>query len=202
MRDFSGQSGLVAPQVANTIFREPVHQLLEKVRKEPYFKWPSKMARDPTKRNQNLGDVRITQGRNSGSNSQRNNSSWPLLGMINVILVAPGRTGSYPTRVMSVSHILAEESDSKPKKFKGASQPILGFSDEDKVGTIQPHDDTLVVTLRIGNYDVSKVMVDQGSGADIIYPDLFKGLNLKLEDLTAYDSPLISFERKAVIPKR
>ncbi|XP_075649949.1 uncharacterized protein LOC142620470 [Castanea sativa] len=44
-------------------------------------------------------------------------------------------------------------------------------------------------------------MVDQGSGADVMYPDLFKGLNLKLEDLTAYDSPLISFKGKAVIPK-
>ncbi|XP_075669910.1 uncharacterized protein LOC142639647 [Castanea sativa] len=44
-------------------------------------------------------------------------------------------------------------------------------------------------------------MVDQGSGADIMYLDLFKGLNLKLEDLTLYDSPLISFEGKAVIPK-
>ncbi|XP_075640604.1 uncharacterized protein LOC142612393 [Castanea sativa] len=44
-------------------------------------------------------------------------------------------------------------------------------------------------------------MVDQGSRADIMYPNLFKGLNLKLEDLTAYDSPLISFEGKAVIPK-
>ncbi|XP_075650240.1 uncharacterized protein LOC142620822 [Castanea sativa] len=45
-------------------------------------------------------------------------------------------------------------------------------------------------------------MVGQDSGADIMYPDLFKGLNLKLEDLTAYDSPLISFEGKAVIGKR
>ncbi|XP_075650049.1 uncharacterized protein LOC142620577 [Castanea sativa] len=44
-------------------------------------------------------------------------------------------------------------------------------------------------------------MVDQGSGADIIYPNLFKGLNLKLEDLIAYDSPLISFEGKAVVQK-
>ncbi|XP_075675014.1 uncharacterized protein LOC142644250 [Castanea sativa] len=44
-------------------------------------------------------------------------------------------------------------------------------------------------------------MVDQGSGADIMYPNLFKGLKLKLEDLTAYDLLLISFEGKAVIPK-
>ena len=34
-----------------------------------------------------------------------------------------------------------------------------------------------------------------------MYPDLYKGLNLKSENLTAYESPLISFEGKTVIPK-
>ncbi|XP_075658870.1 uncharacterized protein LOC142628710 [Castanea sativa] len=63
---------------------------------------------------------------------------------------------------MFVSYVLAEESGSKPKRIKGNISPILGFSDEDKVGTIQPHNDALVVTLRIGGYDVRRVMVDQG----------------------------------------
>lgn len=44
-------------------------------------------------------------------------------------------------------------------------------------------------------------MIDQGSGADIMYPDLFKGLRLRAEDLTPYDSPLISFEGKSVMPR-
>ena len=34
-----------------------------------------------------------------------------------------------------------------------------------------------------------------------MYPDLYKGLNLKSGDLTAYESPLVSFEGKTVIPK-
>ena len=34
-----------------------------------------------------------------------------------------------------------------------------------------------------------------------MYPDVYKGLNLKSEDLMAYASPLISFEGKTVIPK-
>ena len=34
-----------------------------------------------------------------------------------------------------------------------------------------------------------------------MYPDLFKGLNLRPEDLTAYDSPLVSFDGKIVISK-
>ena len=78
---------------------------------------------------------------------------------------------------------------------------ILGFSDEDKRGTIQPHDDALVVTLRIVGFDVKRVLVDSGSTVEIMYPDLYKGLNLKPEDLTAYDSPLISFEGRIVTPK-
>ena len=80
-------------------------------------------------------------------------------------------------------------------------RPALSFSDKDKVGTIQPHDDTLVVTLRIWGYDVKKVLVDQGSGAEIMYPNLYKGLNLKPEDLIGYDSPLVRFDGKVVIPK-
>ena len=48
---------------------------------------------------------------------------------------------------------------------------------------------------------MKRVLVDQGSVVEIMYPDLFKGLNLKPEDLTACDSPLVSFEGKTVIPK-
>ena len=77
----------------------------------------------------------------------------------------------------------------------------MGFSNEDKIGTIQPHDDALVVTLRIGGYDVKRVLVDQGNVVEIIYPNLYKGLNLRSEDLTAYDSPLVSFKGKMIIPK-
>ena len=57
-------------------------------------------------------------------------------------------------------------------------KPIV-FGDEDLEGTIQPYDDALVVTAWISGFLVKRVMVDQGSGADVMYPDLFKGLELK-----------------------
>ena len=78
---------------------------------------------------------------------------------------------------------------------------VMGFSDEDKIETIQPHDDALVITLQIGGYDVKRVMVDQGSAVEIMYPDLYKGLSLRSEDLTPYSSPLVSFKGKVIIPK-
>ena len=48
---------------------------------------------------------------------------------------------------------------------------------------------------------MKRVMVDQGSVAEIMYPDIFKGLNLRAKDLTPYNSPLVSFEGKVIIPK-
>ena len=102
---------------------------------------------------------------------------------------------------MSVTQPPAKDSNHEPKKARMEIQSALSFLDEDKVRTIQPHDDTLMVTLRIGEYDMKRVLVDQDSGAEIMYPDLYKGLNLKPEDLTGYDSPLLGFDRKMVIPK-
>ena len=66
---------------------------------------------------------------------------------------------------------------------------------------IKPHDDALVVTLSIGGYDMKRVLVDQGSETEIMYLDLYKELNLKPEYLTSYDSPLLGFDGKVVIPR-
>ena len=43
-------------------------------------------------------------------------------------------------------------------------------------------------------------MVDQGSGVEIMYLDLYNGLGLKPMDLIAYDSPFVSFDGKVIIP--
>ncbi|XP_030924754.1 uncharacterized protein LOC115951744 [Quercus lobata] len=136
-----------------------------------------------------------------GTNPWRDASSRPPLGMINVIFAAPGRTGFHPSSVMSVARLSTKDNDSEPKRARKEALLVLGFSDEDKARIIQPHDDALVVTLRIGGYDVKRVLVDQGSAIEIMYPDLYKGLNLKPKDLTTYDSLLVSFEGKTVTPR-
>lgn len=48
---------------------------------------------------------------------------------------------------------------------------------------------------------MKRVLVDQGSRVEIMYPDLYEGLKLKPEDLSSYDSPLVGFDGKVVIPK-
>ena len=100
-----------------------------------------------------------------------------------------------------MARLSSEDTSHEPKRARFDQQLVMGFSDEDNIGTIQPHDDALVITLRIRGYDVRGVMVDQGSAAEIMYPDLYKGLDLRAEDLTLYSSPMMSFERKVIIPK-
>ena len=61
---------------------------------------------------------------------------------------------------MFVTRLPAEDFSSEPKRARIDIQPILSFLDKDKIGTIYPYDDALVVTLRIGGYDVKRVLVD------------------------------------------
>ena len=100
-----------------------------------------------------------------------------------------------------MTQLPAKDSNSEPKRVRIDIQLVLGFSDEDKIGTTQPHDDALVVTLRIGGSDVKRVLVDQGSAVEIMYSNLYKGLNLKPNNLTTYDSPLVNFEGKTITPR-
>ena len=102
---------------------------------------------------------------------------------------------------MSVACLSSGDTSQDLKRARVELPLVMGFSDEDKIGTIQSHDDALVITLQIEGYDVKRVMVDQGNATEIMYPDLYKRLNLKAEDLTPYSSTLMSFEGKIIIPK-
>ena len=52
---------------------------------------------------------------------------------------------------------------------------------------------------RINGFIVKRVMVNQESRADVMYPNLFKGLGLKNEDLSKYDTSLVGFNGRMVI---
>nr|POE55069.1 hypothetical protein CFP56_26650 [Quercus suber] len=44
-------------------------------------------------------------------------------------------------------------------------------------------------------------MIDQGSRANLMYPDLFRGLRLKNGDISKYSTPLVGYDGKVVVPK-
>lgn len=53
-RDFVRQPETTNAQTVNAIFREPIHRVLEKIKNEPYFRCPNKMAGEPSRRDQNF----------------------------------------------------------------------------------------------------------------------------------------------------
>jgi len=132
---------------------------------------------------------------------QRGNPLPPPVGIIEVIHVASEKL--IVGRRKGVLIVVPVEGNlslqSLGKKMKFAQEPV-SFDDDDLEGTIQPHDDALMVTARINGFLVKRVLIDQGSGADVMYPDLFKGLGLKREDLIKHTSPLVGFDGKVVIP--
>ncbi|XP_058192082.1 uncharacterized protein LOC131309471 [Rhododendron vialii] len=63
-----------------------------------------------------------------------------------------------------------------------------------------PHSDALVVTVQIGVHDVKRVLIDQGSSAEVMYYDLFKKLDLPETALQPAEVPLIGFNGAPVWP--
>ena len=139
----------------------------------------------------------VVDSRNQGAEqgALRKENPLPLpLGVIEVIHVAPRGLTITRRGVLTVALVGDCSGKQSPEKKMRIGREPIAFSNEDLEGTIQTHGDALVVMARINGFLVKGVMVDQGSKADIMYPDLFKGLGLKNQDLIKYDTPLVSFD--------
>ena len=83
---------------------------------------------------------------------------------------------------------------------RGDIEQVISFSDSDLRDVQLPHNDPLVVTLRIGNYDVQRVLIDQGSFAKVMYQDLYEKLDLAKAKLSSFTTPIFGFSGEPVIP--
>ena len=59
--------------------------------------------------------------------------------------------------------------------------PIIGFSEEDVRHLHHPHDDALVISIRVEDYNMHRVLVDNGSLADILYHPAFQQMGIDRE---------------------
>ena len=75
------------------------------------------------------------------------------------------------------------------------------FSEEDAREVKQPHDDPLVIMLMIEGFNTQRILVDNGSSADIIYLSAFQQLKLDPRRMHPFDSSFVSFSEDRVYPK-
>ena len=78
--------------------------------------------------------------------------------------------------------------------------PIIGFSEEDARRLHHPHDDALVVSMRVGDYNMHWVLIDNGSSADILYYPAFQQMRIDKERLIPTNAPLVGFGGSWVFP--
>ena len=77
----------------------------------------------------------------------------------------------------------------------------MSFNEADARGVRQPHNDPLVIMLNIEVFNTKRILVDNGSSADIIYLPAFQQLKLDEKRLRPFESPLVSFSGDRVYPK-
>ncbi|XP_065622798.1 uncharacterized protein LOC111985693 [Quercus suber] len=76
-------------------------------------------------------------------------------------------------------------------KIARIESPIVGFSEEDARRLHHPHDDALVVTLRVGDFNMHRVLIDNGSSADILYYPAFQQMRIDRKRDIAILAPLL-----------
>ena len=85
-------------------------------------------------------------------------------------------------------------------KMPRIDNPVIKFSEDDVRRLHHPHDDALVVSLQIGDYNMHRVLVDNGSSADILYYPAFQQMRIDREWLTPTNAPLVGFGGTKVFP--
>ena len=58
-------------------------------------------------------------------------------------------------------------------KMVMVDNPIIGFLEEDALCLYHLHNDALVVSIQVGDYNTHRVLIDNGSSVDIIYYPAF-----------------------------
>ena len=66
-------------------------------------------------------------------------------------------------------------------KMAQIDNPVIGFLEEDARRLHHPHDDALVVNLRVGDYNMHCVLVDNDSLANILYYPNFQQMRIDRE---------------------
>uniref|UniRef100_A0A2N9I9G2 Uncharacterized protein n=1 Tax=Fagus sylvatica TaxID=28930 RepID=A0A2N9I9G2_FAGSY len=98
----------------------------------------------------------------------------------------------------------------RSRKSLKMDDQVISFSEDDARNIHHPHDDALVVTLTIAGFLTRRVLVDNGSSADIIYLPAYQQMKIdnippsipemKIDKLKPIDIPLVGFTGDKVKP--
>ena len=127
-------------------------------------------------------------------------SSRPPLGEIRVIIGGTSAGQTSKSKKMYLKVVQNVQLSGRSPKTRVIDEPTISFTDEEAERIHHPHDDAIVITLLITDYTTRKVLVDNGSSADILYYPVFQQMRLGRDLLRLTCSPLIGFGGMKVQP--
>ena len=90
--------------------------------------------------------------------------------------------GSYKSLRMAYQrHINSVHIKHPAAKYRHSGDDNITFSKRDARGIRQPHDDPLIIMLAIEGYNTRRVLVDNGSSANIMYMTAYQQMKLDLK---------------------
>ncbi|XP_075479300.1 uncharacterized protein LOC142520184 [Primulina tabacum] len=78
--------------------------------------------------------------------------------------------------------------------------PVISFGPDDLRGIVAPHNDALVVTATVANYDVARIFIDNGSSVNILFKSTLDQMNVEGFEFEPISTSLYGFAGHAISP--
>uniref|UniRef100_A0A2N9IUA0 Uncharacterized protein n=1 Tax=Fagus sylvatica TaxID=28930 RepID=A0A2N9IUA0_FAGSY len=186
-----------------------IDKLLLQIQDDPSLRWPGKIRSDPNSRPKNL------YCRFHRDHGHLTEECVALKEQVKT-LIRQGKLQKYvsrPTNTRPAKPLAQrEQAEHNRPAPVGEIRTIVGGlasggtsrasrkAEEDARGTHQPHDDALVITVNIAGFTTRRVMVDNGSSADILYLPAYQQMRLDKDKLRPMDAPFVGFTGDKVCP--
>ncbi|KAL0463123.1 UNVERIFIED_CONTAM: hypothetical protein Slati_0199900 [Sesamum latifolium] len=79
--------------------------------------------------------------------------------------------------------------------------PLIQFGRAERSGRQTMHNDALVITAILANYEVGRIFIDSGSSADILFGEAYDQMQLGDISLEKVNTSLYGFAREVVHPR-
>uniref|UniRef100_A0A2N9GJD4 Reverse transcriptase n=1 Tax=Fagus sylvatica TaxID=28930 RepID=A0A2N9GJD4_FAGSY len=185
-----------------TPLNAPVDHIFMQIMNDPALKWPSKLLTDPDKRPR---DKYCRFHRDHGHNIE---DCYDLKRQIEELI----KQGKLP-RFIEKGQREGRPQGARQQRPPGEAPPrpplgeihvitrgmaAGGTSQEDACKVFHPHDDALVVTMEIAGYSTRRVLIDNGSSADIVYLTAFQQMKIDKDQLQPIETPLVGFASTSI----
>ncbi|GAV74830.1 hypothetical protein CFOL_v3_18310, partial [Cephalotus follicularis] len=92
--------------------------------------------------------------------------------------VASGGDDSNARKAYGRQSLAVQQVPHSKRLRTGRDEEVISFSEEDYEGVRLPHDDPVVVTLLVELFTMKRILIDNGSSADILYKHAFDQLRI------------------------